>query len=614
MFEPWRDFVLVIATPVLIVPAVFAALLLLSSTEIGIGVVALGAIGHHLPGMMRAYGDRELFARFKTRFVVAPVFLLAVCVWFAVAEMPSLTLAVLVWGIWHGMAQVYGFARIYDAKVGSTGVTTAWLDYAMCIAWFVLGVVCSPLRLGDLLEKFYAGGGALLTPSGVAAFRQIWLGVTATVTVAFVVHLVRQRLAHRPVSPMKLLMMATSFGFWCYAMSIFDNLILGVAMFEIFHDVQYLAIVWLYSRHRVDRGNPVGPLTRMLFRRSRYMVMAYVGLCLGYGALSLIPRAMDTGAIQRALLGVFAASSLLHFYFDGFIWKVRERATREGLDLAVGSDVERRPTPSWGLGHGLRWGLLVVPLCVLELAPWGRQPELEQRTNLAALVPDNPTLRVRYGIALAESGRSDDAMEQYREASRIDPRDAASHYNLGMAYLERQDLDLAIQSLERATESHPRAAIVPVAREQLGSAYHNRGLLRAERGDYRSAVTDLSRAAELLAEPARSYLNSGLAYIRLQLMDQAAAVLEQAMTSDPGGSTGAVARRNLARIFHQQGLERAGSGRLTEAAALLRRALVIDADSARALRDLGQVLLRLGRQEEAGAAMARAQSLMRRPR
>ena len=37
---------------------------------------------------------------------------------------------------------------------------------------------------------------------------------------------------------------------------------------------------------------------------------------------------------SAVLTGVVAASGLLHFYYDGFIWKVRDRSTREHLGLA----------------------------------------------------------------------------------------------------------------------------------------------------------------------------------------------------------------------------------------------------------------------------------------
>ena len=67
-------------------PAVFAAERWCGGKIVYAGVMAFGALGHHLPGMMRAYGDRALFARFRTRFLLAPVLFAGLCAGFALAD------------------------------------------------------------------------------------------------------------------------------------------------------------------------------------------------------------------------------------------------------------------------------------------------------------------------------------------------------------------------------------------------------------------------------------------------------------------------------------------------------------------------------------------------
>ena len=62
----------------LLIPIFTAAQARWSAQDIFLFVGAFGAMGHHLPGMIRAYGDRALFNRFKIRFVVAPLLILAV--------------------------------------------------------------------------------------------------------------------------------------------------------------------------------------------------------------------------------------------------------------------------------------------------------------------------------------------------------------------------------------------------------------------------------------------------------------------------------------------------------------------------------------------------------
>src|SRR5947207_13769989 len=81
ILDRWRDLVLFVGTPVLLIPIFTAAQARWSAQDIFLFVGAFGAMGHHLPGMIRAYGDRALFDRFKIRFVVAPLAILAVCIW-----------------------------------------------------------------------------------------------------------------------------------------------------------------------------------------------------------------------------------------------------------------------------------------------------------------------------------------------------------------------------------------------------------------------------------------------------------------------------------------------------------------------------------------------------
>src|SRR5215217_7846097 len=77
----WLDLLLFVGTPALLIPIFAAAQARWSAQDIFLFVGAFGAMGHHLPGMIRAYGDKALFHRFKTRFIAAPILLLAVCIW-----------------------------------------------------------------------------------------------------------------------------------------------------------------------------------------------------------------------------------------------------------------------------------------------------------------------------------------------------------------------------------------------------------------------------------------------------------------------------------------------------------------------------------------------------
>src|SRR6266576_2398277 len=159
ILDSWRDLVLYVCTPLVILPVFLLAQARWSAQDIYLFVAAFGAMGHHLPGMIRAYGDRALFERFKWRFILAPIFLVVVCAAFSIWDLKGIVLVAFVWGVWHGMMQTYGFCRIYDAKVGSFAQLTRRLDFALCGIWFATAVLLSPQRMTDTLETYYSAGG-----------------------------------------------------------------------------------------------------------------------------------------------------------------------------------------------------------------------------------------------------------------------------------------------------------------------------------------------------------------------------------------------------------------------------------------------------------------------
>ena len=74
------DLGLIVASPAWIAPLLYALAAIAGDSLVNEIVMSLGAIGHHFPGLLRAYGDRALFRRFRARFIAAPVVLAALCV------------------------------------------------------------------------------------------------------------------------------------------------------------------------------------------------------------------------------------------------------------------------------------------------------------------------------------------------------------------------------------------------------------------------------------------------------------------------------------------------------------------------------------------------------
>ena len=459
ILDRWRDLLLFVGTPALLIPIFTAAQARWSAQDIFLFVGAFGAMGHHLPGMIRAYGDRALFRRFRIRFVVAPLALLAVCVWGSVYNIQAIQLVALAWGIWHGMMQTYGFCRIYDAKASGKAAARARTDLALCFAWFFAAVVLSPMRFRTCLDLYYESGGVLVEPSLILGLKYAVMAALGLITTVFVWRQWRDWRVAGVISPIKMTLLVSSIAFWWYCNNGVQNILVGIALFEVFHDVQYLAIVWIYNRARVERDESIGGFMRFVFRRSGSLIGVYVGLVFAYGSIALTTSSVSMEAIKHALIGVVTASALLHFYYDGFIWKVRETQTRAMLGID-GSGVATLPAPrGWPpwIRHGLRWAMLVVPVAALCAAQLGGRvvPALERTAKVAEILPRDAQAQLNYGKALHGAGQIENAKQRYEAAVSRDPSLAEAEFYLGQAWYDLGDVDQAIEHYERALRLSP---------------------------------------------------------------------------------------------------------------------------------------------------------------
>jgi tetratricopeptide (TPR) repeat protein len=603
ILNSWRDLILYVGTPLLLVPMFALAQARWSAQDIYVFVAAFGAMGHHLPGMIRAYGDRALFERFRWRFIIAPIFLLAVCVAFYWWDLKGIILVVFFWGVWHGMMQTYGFCRIYDAKMGSFAALTRRLDFAACAIWFAAAVFLSSSRMTDTLETYYASGGLYISPGLLQTAQKIFLIAAIAVSILFLINFVRMWVIGKRPNPVKLALLVTSISFWWYCNNGVTNILAGIALFEVFHDVQYLSLVWIYNRNRVEKDSSIGGFMRFVFRRSGSLIGLYVGLVFAYGSLGYFNSRIEIDTIKRVLTGVVAASGLLHFYYDGFIWKVRERSTRESLGLTGGNAAASSSQflPSW-FGHGLKWvAVFVLPLGALWLGQtYGGVPKARPQAWLVDNLPQEPRAHLKYGVALEGIGRTNDAIGQYRFAVEHDPNSAEAHFNLAGALLEDAKVEEAAAHFEQALRTEPGSADYRAdygyALERLGrndearaqyetalrakpksALFHQRfARYLAKRHDVAAAMSHYREAARLKPNDAETRAEFGGLLLDQNQLEEAKAELLEAARLDPKRAD---VRNNLGRIYFSQ-------GQVSQAIVQYQEALRLDPKFADAERNL----------------------------
>jgi len=157
-----------------------------------------------------------------------------------------------------------------------------------------------------------------------------------------------------------------------------------------------------------------------------------------------------------------AAKLLVAFQDDPFVWQVWEV----------------RATPQVGVTHN-------NPSTALKHGGTFRYPDAETHYNL--------------GVALAHTGKIEEAIAHYEQALRINPDFADAHYSLGLALARLGRLPEAVGHWEQALRITPDYAEVHCA---LGMASEQAGKLREAIGHYEQALRikpDFAQAQNALA-------------------------------------------------------------------------------------------------------------------
>lgn len=228
--------------------------------------------------------------------------------------------------------------------------------------------------------------------------------------------------------------------------------------------------------------------------------------------------------------------------------------------------------------------------------------------------------RLSLGVALEAIGDTDGAIQSYEEALAIDPANPLASYNLGRMHYMRGALHDAKALLHRALEHKPHFPEAYVVLSNLYDAEDNPG----------AAAEALEIALKQRPDWPGALFNYGMMLKKLGRLSEAESALSRVVAIDPGNTD---ASHELANLLHARGaLQEAETllrlaikrqpllweahdrlfqvlsqqGNSQAAAAAAQAAAELLRDSAGALKNYGLALRRLGRLAEAEAALRRA--------
>jgi hypothetical protein len=272
------------------------------------------------------------------------------------------------------------------------------------------------------------------------------------------------------------------------------NFALGFAVLGMVHVTQYLAIVWKYNRGLSGREGAARPgIFQKLFSRGGWNVASiFVIGCLLYGCFLAFPSSMlyslqlvgdnvQMGAkwFEGVIFALSFTSTLLHYYYDGFIWKIRHKENQQYLGILATES--KAPAHSWweGMSRSTARGAFfrqclyfVPPILLLSATFWILKDDSIRSKPIGHVVAaSSPTAAEAAILAMEDQLEVESTMIRIRPRSKHHTYQADLLYMIGLARVwvaeqlgttsdllheeRRRSLAEAIASLERALELGP---------------------------------------------------------------------------------------------------------------------------------------------------------------
>lgn len=311
---------------------------------------------HQFATMLRVYGHREDWQRWKLQLTLGPAIIFALALAGVVWLPLTLFLVVMLWDHQHSLMQQHGLARIYDFKAHAGAPSTRHFDLAL--HWVLYGnlVLTTPLFSVIWIRELYRWH-IPISPDIVRYLQIASAVITVGYVLVYVAHVLWSSRRGYTINPLKYAFIVASYFLWYFTAWYTESVLAYGVAHRLMHGVQYIVIVyWFLRRKQPTEGKTQGIAGRLaaaghakifLLACFLYAVVYQILLAqpweeFGFGLIDFsavyeaIPefglQAMDTNSSYQIFAAIMIDGlTLTHYYLDSFIWKVRDKDVQGGL-------------------------------------------------------------------------------------------------------------------------------------------------------------------------------------------------------------------------------------------------------------------------------------------
>ena len=268
----------------------------------------------------RSHADPAIFRLHRKRFLLAPLVLFGAMMLSSWVLVFVFVLAVW-WDVYHSSLQTFGLGRLYDLRAGNGVEDGRGLDRWMNLLLYI-GPIFGGAALADHVvhfDKFKDVGSPVFSVVPVFAadhaglLNRAMIAVGAAGIAGYLWGYARLARAGYRVSWQKTALLACTGACSLFAWG-FNSFGQAFFIMNFFHSLQYFALVW-----RSEEGNIAGVFGLRGPSTRAFVLPLFLLTAFGYGVW-----AEFYGQSNHAAMSLILTVSILHFWYDGFIWSVRK--------------------------------------------------------------------------------------------------------------------------------------------------------------------------------------------------------------------------------------------------------------------------------------------------
>jgi hypothetical protein len=289
--------------------------------------IFLGAIftmAHICIVLFRSHLNKKIFKEFPIRFTFIPA-IIYLSMLISPYIFAFISILIVWWDVYHSGLQTFGLARIYDSKAKNDPNIGRRVDYFFNLFLYI-GPIFGGIALMDHIDMSITDWRVLnkaifhqapVVAENHSTLATIFLSAGVLFLLFYISYFTKLKKKGYNFPKPKLLLYISTGLTSIYAWG-FNPLGYAFFIMNLFHAVQYFAIVYIFEKDNIASNLRV---TKSQWKKFIIIFILFVP-ALFLGLLANQEGPYPPGML---LLPFFHTLSLIHFWYDGFIWSVRKK-------------------------------------------------------------------------------------------------------------------------------------------------------------------------------------------------------------------------------------------------------------------------------------------------